>query len=341
MPGSYSGASINTNPNDADIVWNGLYNRWELSFNSIGAGGYFIKTQTESIVPKTLDKVGLTSATPAAVAYSLRLLSSAYAGAAITVRRSSDNATQNIGFTPDGHLDTASLKAFVGSGNGYVARWYDQSGNNFPAEQGNNALQPVIVNSGVVERINRLPAVYFNATHLLTRKEYMFTQGASLVGVAKGNNNTPSAFVTKTGTAAGSNPAHPGPFDYTNAGAEFTVGDANTATYNSIHAGNSTPRSTVNDQAGESVYSFVIPSMGTYYNYVNGVQAGNQPVPAFADGGNSLMLGNRNDGSSAANFHTPEIILFNLALTTADRQQVESAQSLFTFLLPYPYGGYR
>lgn len=328
-PASYTGLSINTNPNDADIVWNGLNNRWELTFNSAGAGGYFIKTQTESIVPKTLDKVGLTSATPGAVAYSLRLLSSDYAGAAITVRRSSDNATQDIGFTTDGHLDTASLKSFVGAGNGYVARWYDQSGNNFPAEQANNALQPVIVNGGVIERINRRPAVYFNAAHLFTRKETIFTQAASMVGVAKGNNNTPSAFVTKTGTGAGSNPAHPGPFDYTNAGAEFTVGNASTTIFNVINTGVTTPRSTVNDQVGESVYSFVIPSSGTYYNYINGVQAGNQAVPAFADGGNSLMLGNRNDGSSTANFRTTEVILFNLALSTAERQQVESSQTLF------------
>ena len=48
-----------------------------------------------------------------AVAYSLRKLSSTYSGSAIRVRRSSDNAEQDIGFV-DGDLDTQSLLDFVG-----------------------------------------------------------------------------------------------------------------------------------------------------------------------------------------------------------------------------------
>jgi hypothetical protein len=146
------------------------------------------------------------------------------------------------------------------------------------------------------------------------------------VGVAKGNNSTPSAFVTKTGTAAGNNLNYPGPFDYTNSIGEFTVGNAATTTFNTINAGNSTPKSMINNQVGLSRYSFVIPSAGTYYNYVNGVQAGNQTVPGFMDGGHSLMLGNRNDGGGWGNFWTSEIVLFNLALTTTERQIMEGAQ---------------
>jgi hypothetical protein len=48
-----------------------------------------------------------------AVAYSLRQLRTAYTGAAIRVRRSSDNAEQDIGFV-GGDLDTQSLLDFVG-----------------------------------------------------------------------------------------------------------------------------------------------------------------------------------------------------------------------------------
>jgi hypothetical protein len=64
----------------------------------------------------------------ASVAYSLRKLSSAYAGSAIRVRRSSDNAEQDINFT-GGVLDTSTLLTFCGAGNGFITRWYDQSGN--------------------------------------------------------------------------------------------------------------------------------------------------------------------------------------------------------------------
>ena len=71
----------------------------------------------------TLDRAGLTVATPASVAYSLRKLSNSYTGFALQIRRSSDNTTQDIGFTAGGHLDTVSLKAFVGSGNGFVVAW--------------------------------------------------------------------------------------------------------------------------------------------------------------------------------------------------------------------------
>ena len=49
----------------------------------------------------------------AAVAYSLRKLRTAYTGAAIRVRRSSDNAEQDINFV-GGNLDTASMINFVG-----------------------------------------------------------------------------------------------------------------------------------------------------------------------------------------------------------------------------------
>jgi hypothetical protein len=49
---------------------------------------------------------------------SLKKLRTNYNGASIRVRRSSDNAELNIGFTPTGNLDTVTLLAFVGTGNG-------------------------------------------------------------------------------------------------------------------------------------------------------------------------------------------------------------------------------
>jgi hypothetical protein len=77
-------------------------------------------------------------------AYSLRKLRTAYSGAAINVR-SSGGATQDIGFTAAGDLDTIALKTFVGSGNGFVTTWYDQSGNGRNATQTTAANQPRIV----------------------------------------------------------------------------------------------------------------------------------------------------------------------------------------------------
>jgi hypothetical protein len=48
-------------------------------------------------------------------AYSLRRLRSGYTGKAIQVRRSSDNTTLDIGFTPAGDLDWAALDSFIGA----------------------------------------------------------------------------------------------------------------------------------------------------------------------------------------------------------------------------------
>jgi hypothetical protein len=80
------------------------------------------------VFSNALDNIGLTISTPSTVAYSTRLLSSSYSGYALKVRRSSDNSTQDIGFTGSGDLDTATLKTFIGSSDCFVQIWYDQSG---------------------------------------------------------------------------------------------------------------------------------------------------------------------------------------------------------------------
>lgn len=72
------------------------------------------------------------------------------ASKSIRVRRSSDNAEQDIGFSGN-VLDTAALLSFVGAGSGFVSTWYDQTGNNEDAVSSSNALQPRIVNAGVFD----------------------------------------------------------------------------------------------------------------------------------------------------------------------------------------------
>jgi minor extracellular serine protease Vpr len=44
LPASYSGAPIYINPDDNDIVWNAMANRWEVSFNVNGFSGFVIHT---------------------------------------------------------------------------------------------------------------------------------------------------------------------------------------------------------------------------------------------------------------------------------------------------------
>lgn len=92
------------------------------------------------------------------VAYSLRKINSAYTGSAIRVRRSSDNATTDIGFYRYS-LDQNALSNFVGSDSAFVTTWYDQSGNNRHATQNTNAAQPRIVNSGSIVTLLNNPCL--------------------------------------------------------------------------------------------------------------------------------------------------------------------------------------
>ena len=115
-----------------------------------------------SVVIPTISAL-LDSYSGAAAAYSLRKLNSSYTGSAIRVRRSSDNTEMNIGFDSNGNLDTYSLSSFVGSGNGFVTTWYDQSGNLYNLTQNTSSdNQPTIVTSGTLIISNNKPSVLFD-----------------------------------------------------------------------------------------------------------------------------------------------------------------------------------
>jgi len=117
----------------------------------VGIRGSVSQNQTQSLLLDTYSG--------AVVAYSLRKINSTYTGSAIRVRRSSDNTEQNIGFNADGTLNTLSLLAFVGSGNGFVTTWYDQSANSRNAYQTTAAYQPFIVNAGSIVTNGGKPAI--------------------------------------------------------------------------------------------------------------------------------------------------------------------------------------
>ncbi|MFY8004907.1 MAG: FG-GAP-like repeat-containing protein, partial [Chitinophagaceae bacterium] len=155
--------------------------------------GFFLFFGTTVNAQSTLNTFGFSNAdAKAAVAYSLRKLSTDYIGFAIQVRRSSDNATQDIGFTSAGNLDTAALKTFVGSNNGFVTIWYDQSGNARNLTQTTTGSQPAIVNTGVIYRKSGSPTVFFDATDdgmLFTGTDYLTANGLAVNVVAGSNAN--------------------------------------------------------------------------------------------------------------------------------------------------------
>lgn len=76
-------------------------------------------------------------------AYSTRKLSSSYAGPCVRVRRSSDNAEQDIGFS-GADLNKAAADAFAAGSFLYLKTVYDQSGNGNHATQATSADQPAL-----------------------------------------------------------------------------------------------------------------------------------------------------------------------------------------------------
>jgi len=127
-------------------------------------------TEGMTLAPSTttISYVDPVSNTPFA-GYSLRKAVSAYTGPAIRVRRSSDDAEQDINFTTANELDTDALTTFVGAGNdGFVTTWYDQAGSN-DMIQTTAANQPRIVIAGTVQTMdNGTPAIDFASADFLS-----------------------------------------------------------------------------------------------------------------------------------------------------------------------------
>jgi hypothetical protein len=134
----------------------------------------------------------------AAAAYSVRLLRTAYSGNAIRVRRSSDNAEQNIGFDGSGNLDTTALTSFCSGTNGFVTTWYDQSGNARNATQTTAANQPQIVSSGAIINVNSKPCVQFDGSNDIIKFIGSGTSSSNTLFVLSKSNNNSASYQTIT-----------------------------------------------------------------------------------------------------------------------------------------------
>jgi hypothetical protein len=131
--------------------------------------------------------VGLLDLYPnAAAAYSLRKLRAAYTGAAVRIRRSSDNAESDIGFL-NNEFDSAAAQTFCGAGNGFVTTWYDQSGNTNNITNATAAQQPQIVSSGSVLVVGGKPYADLTGENLSRTLSSSIAQPATIFLIGKNN----------------------------------------------------------------------------------------------------------------------------------------------------------
>ncbi|MBC7863138.1 MAG: T9SS type A sorting domain-containing protein [Bacteroidia bacterium] len=260
----------------------------------------------------------------AAAAFSLRKLYCSYVGFAIQVRRST-GGTQDIGFTANGDLDTASLKTFVGANSAFVTIWYDQSGNGRNLAQATNANQPRIVNAGTVHRQNGQPAIFLDGTN------YYMTQATLTVS----NPYTLNTVASRTASNGGHQrllhlSAATDVYGYlgTYIGNYATFAGNGVATWNDIAA--NAPATSVG--ASSAVLTSVVSAgAGGLLPYINGTaQTAKNGTMALTSTG--FVMGATYNATNVNQLWTgyiSEFEIFTSALSTTDRQFLEWNQAQY------------
>jgi hypothetical protein len=244
----------------------------------------------------------------AAVAYSSRKLRTAYAGSAMRVRRSSDNAEQDIGFSGN-DLDTTALAAFIGANTGTVVTWYDQSGNGADAAQATASWQPRIINAGVLDTINSKASVRWVGGS--NRLDFSSVQGipVSLYMVARFNSYVAGAHLIDGSTLS---PrmllGYGGATNYQmyNGGSAGTGGTTDTTTPHCLVAVFNNASSSLSVDGGANVMSGSIGSQGR--------------------GATMIGAGYTTTGSHS---WIPEVICFNGALGAPDAALLRAAAQAY------------
>lgn len=279
-------------------------------------------------------------------AYSLRKLSRGYMGAAIQIRRASDNAKANVFFNyrdvvgTDSEVEIVFLgtgigtigqrmtyASFAGSSTIYVSIWYDQGNNGYHAVQNNANLQPqLVMNSSGIS--NNLPSVVYNgdafAKHLVVNQpiQNLTNQGinGSFMLLAKATSNTNQH---SFGMRNSSNWRWAVHINWSNAYCYFDAAEICCATNRRFYNASS-----INLYRQ---YSFV---RGINYKTMrlnNAATAiNNSSAPSFTQTGGAFYLGSW-DTSSAKGFYgnVTEVILFPTDLIVSELNSIEKNQMDF------------
>lgn len=263
----------------------------------------------------TLDNLGLTNSTPSLAAYSLRKLRSNYSGSAIQVRRSSDLATLDIGFTSSGDLDQAALLAFTGINNGYVSIWYDQSGNGHNAAGTGN---PLIVNSGVVNKSNGRASILFSGNLMGFSPISPFNSYTdhTLNAVAAATTGAIVSLSTTTGRNATNKNSSLGA-GYNGTGSCWFGGFDQNANYAS---GNTTSSLSVRSKTYNS---------NTINGFFNGLNVFTKAVSYNLNTSNILIGAQNYNPNQILNGSASEVIAFTSALLAPQRLSLESNQGAY------------
>lgn len=270
-------------------------------------------------------------------AYSIRQVRSAYTGPIIRVRRSSDSTEQDIGAIASGadkgFLDTSALLAFVGAGNGFLTKWYDQSGNAYDLIQATPARQPRIVNAGVVDLVNSFASPSFapaSTQYMVDAHAGLYAAGsATMIGVARNNASAADTYIACESHAtvatqfyamvSGSARAGEAKMSVRNDAGTIFLGNGSTVTVNGFLSG--TLRQFVLNDTGAALR--VASNIATEVQDTAYTRAGNTVTL------NQFALGCRLRGTGAdkyANMNMTELVCFASSISQADKDAIKANQ---------------
>ncbi len=266
---------------------------------------------------------GLAIGAPA-LALSVRKVVEAFAGSCMRVRRSSDNTELDIGFDSSGGLDQTALLAHVGAGSGFLAKWYDQSGNARDAIQATLASQPRIVNAGTVDKLNTVPSPLFIGSTFLIVTGFIY-QPKTLVAVTKATVSGGYSTITRQEAGTGQEwafrclPGEDRPYFYSLSGGYKQIGP---------------------NSSGSSLSFWIFTNTSTATIWRNGTSDSTQTQYTFSATTNgNIGVGSNGSGGEIFSGSISELGLFSSAASTSsDRfligKSVKSYYSIVVNNLP-------
>ena len=273
------------------------------------------RTDTVGGVAGALDSLS------AQAAYSVRRLRTAYTGPLLRVRRSNDNAEQDIGSTYAGELNTSALTTFCGANSCFVRTWHDQSGNVRHAEQTTAGNQPRIVNAGAVETQNGKTSInYFGAESFTVAGFTQNMMGSTPAFMAVVSPNFYSAYMAVLYWRGGSEQG-------------LLMSNFNTWTYmwnSDANTWNWSGGPAIATGSLQTIGVQINPSAGTYYK--NGTEIINTTNHAAAGGTSNFVIATDPCCGRFLNGRLPEIILFS-TITNGNRLALEANQRSY-FSIP-------
>jgi len=302
----------------------------------------FLLTALLSNAQNTLDNVGLTNATPASVAYSLRQLSNSYTGPLVRVKVGAsfydvypDASTKKFSLSSKISASISTYNAAVaaastnalstiisGSTDATLAIWYDQSGNGVHVLS--SSPNAKIITAGNVNTMNGQPTVSFTGTNSYltssTTVNYSSQSNATVNAVAQDVASTNYiSGILSTGDNGGWGLC----YDPTTTikGYWVDASGGNGALSNEL----TTEAKIVTGTIG------TIASGTSSFIYINGTQKGTKVAQSISNGTTDrIYVGSRGNFSGRQFIgNISETMMFPKTLSASEQAALESSQSIF------------